>query len=339
MPARNEEAGLEESLRSVLAQDYPEDRLEAVWVDDRSTDGTGRVMDRLREEAGGERVRVLRLDGLPEGWLGKNHAIYTGVREPQGEWLLFADADVRFEPSAFRRAVAYAEREGLDHLTLVPELELEGYWLRGFAAFSFVSFLVYRGCYRANDPDAPMGVGIGAFNLIRRRAYEKVGTYSALALRPDDDLRLGSRVKEHGLGQRMLMGSPLLSVAWYPSLGGMIRGLEKNIFAVLDYSFPKVLFYAAVVPAATVWPFLALPFTRGLPLAAHAGAALAQLATFVIVNRFLGWRVLLLAPAYPLHALLVTYAMVRSTLLVLLRGGIYWRGTFYPTSLLRRGAV
>lgn len=334
VPVRNEEEALERAFRSVLAQDYPEEQLEAVWVDDRSTDGTGRLLDRLREEPASERVRVLNLDGLPEGWLGKNHAIYTGVRETRGEWLLFADADVRFEPSAFRRAVAYAEREGLDHLTLVPDLE--GYWLRGFAAFSFVSFLVYRGCYRANDPDSRMGVGIGAFNLIRRRAYEEVGTYSALALRPDDDLTLGSRVKAHGLGQRMLMGSPLLSVAWYPSLGGMMRGLEKNIFAVLDYSLPKVLFYAAVVPAATVWPFLALPLTRGLPRAAHAGAALAQLATFVIVNRFLGPQVLLLAPAYPLHALLVTYAMVRSTLLVLLRGGIYWRGTFYPTSLLRR---
>jgi glycosyltransferase involved in cell wall biosynthesis len=331
IPARNEERKLEGALRTVLGQDYP--HLEAILVNDRSTDGTGRTMERLT--AGRGDASVIQVEELPEGWLGKNNAIHVGTERASGDWLLFTDGDIHFHPAAFRRAIAYAEERSLDHLTLVPELKLSGYWLRGVVAFFYTAFLVHRGYYKANIPSSEMGVGIGAFNLIRREAYDEAGGYKALAQRPDDDLALGGRVKKLGLRQELALGHGLLEVEWYASLGEFFCGVEKNSFAALGYSVPKVVFYAAEIPALTAWPFAAAFLASGATAALYAGSVAAQVATFAVCNRFLRGRVFLLALGYPACALLFSYALLRSALLALARGGIYWRGTFYPLSLLK----
>ena len=331
IPARNEERKLEGALRTVLGQDYP--NLEAILVNDRSTDGTGRTMERLT--AGRGDASVIQVEELPEGWLGKNNAIHVGTERASGDWLLFTDGDIHFHPAAFRRAVAYAEERSLDHLTLVPELKLSGYWLRGVVAFFYTAFLVHRGYYKANIPSSETGVGIGAFNLIRREAYDEAGGYKALAQRPDDDLALGGRVKKLGLRQELALGHGLLEVEWYASLGEFFCGVEKNSFAALGYSVPKVVFYAAEIPALTAWPFAAAFLVSGATAALYAGSVAAQVATFAVCNRFLRGRVFLLALGYPACALLFSYALLRSALLALARGGIYWRGTFYPLSLLK----
>ena len=331
IPARNEERKLEGALRTVLGQDYP--HLEAILVNDRSTDGTGRTMEHLT--AGRGDASVIQVEELPEGWLGKNNAIHVGTERASGDWLLFTDGDIHFHPAAFRRAIAYAEERSLDHLTLVPELKLSGYWLRGVVAFFYTAFLVHRGYYKANIPSSEMGVGIGAFNLIRREAYDEAGGYKALAQRPDDDLALGGRVKKLGLRQELALGHGLLEVEWYASLGEFFCGVEKNSFAALGYSVPKVVFYAAEIPALTAWPFAAAFLASGATAALYAGSVAAQVATFAVCNRFLRGRVFLLALGYPACALLFSYALLRSALLALARGGIYWRGTFYPLSLLK----
>jgi glycosyltransferase involved in cell wall biosynthesis len=331
IPARNEERKLEGALRTVLGQDYP--NLEAILVNDRSTDGTGRTMEHLT--AGRGDATVIQVEELPEGWLGKNNAIHVGTERASGDWLLFTDGDIHFHSAAFRRAVAYAEERSLDHLTLVPELKLSGYWLRGVVAFFYTAFLVHRGYYKANIPSSETGVGIGAFNLIRREAYDAAGGYKALAQRPDDDLALGGRVKKLGLRQELALGHGLLEVEWYASLGDFFCGVEKNSFAVLGYSVPKVVFYAAEIPALTAWPFAAAFLASGATAALYAGSVAAQVATFAVCNRFLRGRVFLLALGYPACALLFSYALLRSALLALARGGIYWRGTFYPLSLLK----
>jgi glycosyltransferase involved in cell wall biosynthesis len=333
VPARDEERKLEGALRTVLGQDHT--NLEVILVDDRSTDGTGRIMERM--VAGHENAVVIHIEELPEGWLGKNHAVRVGAERARGDWLLLTDADVVFHPSTFRRAVAYAESKGLDHLTLIPDLRLSGYWLRSFVAFFYAAFLVLRGYYKTNVPSSKTGVGIGAFNLIRGGAYAKVGGYEALANRPDDDLTLGDRVKKLGLRQELALGHGLLEVEWYSSLDDLFRGIEKNVFAALGYSFAKTFGWIFVALAVMVWPFVAMFVSPRRTAALYSGAAAAQVATLAICNRFLGWRVLFHAIGYPVCVLLFVYALARSSLLALIRGGLYWRGTFYPLSLLKHG--
>ena len=331
IPARNEERKLEGALRTVLGQDHP--NLEVILVDDRSTDETGSIMERLcarREDAS-----VIHIEELPEGWLGKNHAVWVGARRARGDWLLLTDADVCFHPAAFRKAVDYAEERGLDHLTLIPDLRLSGYWLQSLVAFFYTAFLVLRGYYKANILSSDTGIGIGAFNLIRREAYEIVGGYEALAQRPDDDLTLGDRVKKLGLRQKLALGHGLLEVEWYASLGEFFRGVEKNSFAALGYSVPKTTGWVIIALAAMAWPFVGIFVSSRRTATLYLGAVAAQVATFAVCNRFLGLRAFLFALGYPFCVLLFTYTLARSALLALARGGIYWRDTFYPLSVLK----
>src|SRR5215210_3285113 len=126
IPARNEERNVEEALRSVLALDY--DNLEIEVVDDRSTDRTGEILDRMA--AAEPRLRIVHVRELPAGWLGKNHALWLGAAKATGEYLLFTDADIVMDPSALRRAVGAMHKadggDGLDHLTASPEIERTG---------------------------------------------------------------------------------------------------------------------------------------------------------------------------------------------------------------------
>jgi glycosyltransferase involved in cell wall biosynthesis len=334
VPARNEEAGVRAAVESMLRADYPD--IELIVVDDRSTDRTGAILAALARDYPG-RLRVLTVTELPPGWLGKNHALWVGARAASGDWLLFTDADVVFDPTCFRRAVVYAERERLDHLTLSPHILARGYWLNAFVAFFLFAFTTFQRPDLANDPKSRVGMGVGAFNLIRRAAYAAIGTHRALSLRPDDDMVLGKRVKRRGLRQRVLNGSDLLAVDWYPSLGAAIRGFEKNAFAGgANYSVPLALVTVTLLVATLVLPYAAVWRARGPTRWLLAGTIGVQAASFITTNRLNARHALRYFPAFPITALLFCFALLRSMSLALRHGGIRWRETFYPLAELRR---
>ena len=124
VPACNEASTLERAMQSLLAMDYP--RLEIIAVNDRSTDGTGELLERLA--AANPRLRVRHVTALPSGWLGKNHALHIASQEATGDWLLFTDADVVYTPDALLRAVSYARRVGADHLVVSPRIDTCDFW-------------------------------------------------------------------------------------------------------------------------------------------------------------------------------------------------------------------
>jgi glycosyltransferase involved in cell wall biosynthesis len=142
LAARDEERAVEESVASMLAQDYSGE-LEVIAVDDRSTDRTGEILDELATKHPG-RLRVLKVETLPEGWLGKTHALNVGAAEAAGQWLLFTDADVRFSAACFEAAVRYAIDEQLEHLSLPPEIVCRGVLLRSFVATFTLIFEMTR---------------------------------------------------------------------------------------------------------------------------------------------------------------------------------------------------
>ena len=350
IPARDEAPALHRALPTLLAQEHP--AVQLVVVDDRSTDATQQTVEALvgrwpsgrHEEA--PAVEVHRVERLPEGWIGKSHALWEGARRATGEWLLFTDADVCFDPTTVRRAVEYAERESLDHLALVPRLDLDGYWLRGAASFFYLGYMITLGMYRANIPSSRSGVGIGAFNLLRRPAYQAMGTYAALRLSPADDYSLGRAVKRAGLRQRLLTGVggsrglPLIRVRWYDSLGDFLRGIEKNVLPICGYNPLKVLGIVLSVQLTGVLPFLA-PLSRSVRgsrwvLGAFVAAAALNFASFAEFSRRQRHpNVLLLSAGYPIHVVISCYALLRAVAVVLRDGGITWRETFYPLSTLR----
>src|SRR5438132_14310762 len=335
VPARDDASSIRRPLESLLDQDYP--NLEVIAVDDRSAHGTSDV---LREVAAREpRLTELRVADLPAGWLGKNHALWRGAQRASGQLLLFTDADVVFAPGALRRALAYAVDQGLDHLTLAPRLIAHGVVLRAFVAFFGYAFITLWGAYLANDPNSKRGVGIGAFNLVRRDAYERIGTMRALSLRPDDDIRLGRRIRGFGFRQRVLNGSALLSVEWYPSLSAALAGLEKSMYSSLEYRVIDAAGVLLYLGATMVWPFVGIVLVGGIDrvLLAFVVACLmaALLETYrQSISLKLTPSALLVAVLLPFSAACFGWAIVRSVYLAETRG-VRWRGTIYPLSLLR----
>jgi len=334
VPARDEGSTIGRAVGSLLAQDYPD--LEIIVVDDRSSDATGDV---LRELAAKDtRLLVLRVDELPAGWLGKNHALWRGADRASGEWLLFTDADVVFAHTALRQAVAYAAAEGLDHLTLAPRLVARGLALRAFVAFFAYAFIALWGAYLANDPGTTRGVGIGAFNLVRRSAYERIGTMRALSLRPDDDIRLGRRLRGFGFRQRVLNGNDLITVEWYPSLGAAISGLEKSMYSSMEYRVLDAAGALVYLGATMIWPFAGVIALGGIDR-----VLLAIVLTCLVVGVLETYRqaispltpfAVLIALLMPFSAACWGYTIARSVYIAETRG-VRWRGTTYPLSLLR----
>jgi cellulose synthase/poly-beta-1,6-N-acetylglucosamine synthase-like glycosyltransferase len=201
VPARNEEADIEQSLLSLLALEYQ--NYEVLAVNDRSTDRTAEIMDGVAAHgAPSGTLRVLHVSELPPQWLGKTHAMWTAAQQATGDWLLFTDADVTFKPDSLRRVLAYAESEQADHVVLFPRILAKQPGERMMLAFFQTLFVFGHRPWKTSDPKAADHMGVGAFNLIRREVYESVGTYERLRLEVLDDMKLGKVVKIAGFRQR-----------------------------------------------------------------------------------------------------------------------------------------
>lgn len=330
--ARNEEEHINQSIQTQLTQTYK--NVEWILVNDRSEDATGKIMNNLEDSD--KRVKVIHIESLPEGWLGKNYALYKGFKQASGTLILFTDADVMYEPEAFSKAVGYLIKHRLDHMTAAPNLSAKPFWLKSFVAFFLFGFSYYKRPWLANNPRSKTGIGIGAFNMMTRSAYEKIGTHEQIKMRPDDDLQLGMKVKEAGLRQSFVTAMTLIEVEWYPSLKEALAGLEKNTFAGLHYRISMVLFSVFGVFVSQVIPFFTI-FSENNTLALLSAANiifLAILYTMVTkkMTRFSPWLFL----ALPFTAMLFIFSIIRASYLTFKRGGIIWRGTKYTLSELRK---
>lgn len=332
--ARDEAGAIGSALATLLASDYPE--LEIVVVDDRSRDGTGRIVDEIA--AGDPRLRAVHVTELPEGWLGKVHALDRGYAATTGEFVLFTDADVHFAPAALRRVVAHAVAREVDHVAVAPELLSRGFLQDALSAAFMTSFLVGTLAAEADRPGSRAYVGVGAFNLVRRSAFERTPGFAWLRLEILDDLGLGLMMKRSGAKATLAIGVGDVTIAWYPSLRAMAQGLDKNLFgAVCRYSAARLaaflVFAALFLPA----PFVALaaapaPWLPAVGVAAMVlGTAVAGILAFRTRRSIVPF---LFAPAG--GALLVAL-VVRSGWRCLRGGGVRWRDTFYPIAALREG--
>jgi glycosyltransferase involved in cell wall biosynthesis len=338
VPTRDEERAIKESVETMLSQSYSGD-LEVIIVDDRSTDGTGKILQTLKR-TDPDNLEVLRVHDLPEGWLGKNHALYLGAKSARGEWLLFTDADVRFSPLCFAYAIEYATRHGLHHLTLPPEILSRGLLLRGFVAAFTLIFTVTQRPWRARVPQSREAVGVGSFNLVRRDVYERIGSHRAIAMRPDDDMKLAKLVKKHGFRQDVAYGNGLVSVEWHESLREAIRGLGKSMFPGMDYRVDAAILASTLLFITNVLPFFSIIFSRGPARLVAAPGVFLTCAMYLFHARYTKSRTTLwYAVLHPFSVCVFLYAMFNSVITTLAKDGIEWRGTHYPLAHLKRNTL
>ena len=305
-------------------------------VNDRSTDRTGAILDEMARAY--PTFRIVHVKELPRGWLGKNYALYRGAQEASGDLLLFTDADVVMHPSTVSRAVGYMLAHQLDHLAIAPDVRMPGVLLQLFVGAFGIFFSLYARPWKAKDPKSKWCIGIGAFNLVRRDVYGAVGTHQRIAMRPDDDIKLGKLIKKHGYRQEFLFGTHMMHVEWYASVRELIDGLTKNAFAGVDYRVSAIVGASIAQFLMNVWPFLGIFLTHGATRAMNAVVVLAILALCRDTARFLTvvpWH----GVAFPVATLLFIYIMWRSMLTALFHGGINWRGTHYPLAELKANKV
>ncbi len=330
VPARDEAAKIEAAMRSKLALDYP--NFELIAVDDRSRDATGAILDRLAAED--PRLVVIHLDALPEGWLGKSHAMHVAAARALGDYLLFTDADVFFATDILRKAVTACEGGSLDHLTLAPHLECSGFFEQVLHAYFFVLLCIGAQPWLVRTPFRMSYLGMGAFNLVRRSAYEHCGGHAAIRLDVLDDVKLGKLIKHSGLKQDALDAGGGLSVQWQDSFFGVIRGLEKNGFAIFEYSLVKLVGYSLVVVLFNLFPYAAILIWPDLRGSGWLASVLFLHAATAVTARMLGSSAVV-SLGLPVAILALLYTMWRSAYLTLKRQGVRWRDTFYPLSVLR----
>ncbi|HYO63843.1 MAG TPA: glycosyltransferase [Pyrinomonadaceae bacterium] len=334
VPARNEERRvLEESVRSMLAQDYG--RCEVVAVNDRSTDATGPILRSIA--ADDARLRVVEGAEPPPGWLGKPHAMRQALSAARGEWVLATDADMLYEPEALRTSVARALDARLDALTLLPQVVCLAFWERVFMPTFGWFMLLARPLERVNDPRRGESLGIGGFFLIRRETLERVGGYDAVRDQVAEDLSLADVLKSSGARLRVENGQLLVRTRMHPTFADIWEAFSRNLFAGAEFALWRTALGAGSVILFSVTPPL-LALLCALALLAGGDAALwrplfvpsllvwlLQVFTLAVVNRVWGipLRYALTAPLG--HALFVAI-FLNSAARIASGRGVTWKG-------------
>ena len=337
VPARNEGEHIRATLQHLLALDYS--NYEIIAVNDRSTDGTGQIMDEVATaNARPDRLKIIHVTELPARWMGKTHAMWRAGQQATGDWLLFTDADVLFKPDSVRRAVAYAEAERADHVVLFPRMIMKRPGEKMMVAFFQTMFVFGHRPWKVADPKTRDHMGVGAFNLVRRPVYDAVGSYFALRMEVLDDMKLGKVVKNAGFKQRVVFGEDLISIYWVKGAFGMVDNLTKNFFALLSFQWWRTVASLVGMGFLNLGPFVGILLAHGW---ARVPYAIALVSLFLI---YYGMSRRSPIPPYyfflhPLSSSLGMYTLLLSMIRTLANDGIVWRGTKYPLEELRKGMV
>jgi GT2 family glycosyltransferase len=326
VPARNEEQCLGRCLESLVGQQ--DIAFEVLVVDDGSTDRTRAIAESFPQ------VQVLDAGALPQGWTGKNHAVWQGAQRARGRWLLFTDADTVHEPGSLAAAVAEAEQHGAALLSYSPRQEVAGFWERALMPVIFAELAATYPPSQVSDPQSPVAAANGQYLMISREAYEAIGGHRAVAGSLLEDVAIARRVKESGRALRFRYGGDAVRTRMYRSLGQMWEGWTKNL-ALL---FPHPIRLAVLRGLE----FLIIASAAGVALGAFlfdfAGAMLALLVLALAWFAFLG-RIrrahfgatenALAVFGLPLFAVL----LVRSQRHHGMRGSVEWKGRKYPQAV------
>ena len=331
VPARNEARNIERSVGSILATEYQP--IEVIVVDDRSSDGTGEIVERLAlSDAAAGRLRLVRGAELPEGWFGKSWAIVQGYRGARGELLLFTDADTWHHPELLPRTVTILTAERVHLVSVVARQEMVTFWERLVQPHVLLALASRVGDLRRVNRTRITwdAIASGAYIVTTRPAYDAVGTHEAVRGAIAEDVALAQAYVRHHLDIFLTHAAQWMSVRMYRSLAEIVEGWSKNLALGVPLMFPPLPFVRRVAPYLMWLPALCwvLPpllwAVYGWSWA--AATTLVSLAIWIAVYRAEG-APMRYALLYPLGAAMVAYIMIRSAL----RGSrkVEWRGRTY----------
>ncbi|MDQ3928292.1 MAG: glycosyltransferase, partial [Chloroflexota bacterium] len=335
VPARNEEANILPLLRTLLRQEYPHDRYHITVVDDGSTDDTATLARNLA--AGNPRLRVIQAPNLPEGWTGKNHALWTGSQQAaDADWLLFVDADTRHHPLMLASAVQHAEEVKADLLSLVTAMQLASFWDRVVVPQVGELYTLLVGSMDAVNGNGNSAAANGQFILMRPELYRRVGATEPVGSDVAEDRALAAACKASGATIRLDYGRRLVSTNVYDSFRSMWRGYSKTLFWATGHDTTHALSVAFALGFYAFAPLIDL--MRGLAThesqvrASRIRNATLQLVPMLLLRaavcRQLGIPIRC-AATYPLSVVVGNSMLLYSLYQVLSGRGVGWKGRTY----------
>ncbi len=325
VPARNEEANIPRLLASLVRQDYPQ--YEIIVVNDASTDNTAAIVQGYTRDG----VRLISIDGPPEGWTGKNYACWTGAGYARYPWLLFVDADTELASCALRSTIQFAVKRDIHALSLFPQQRCETFWERLLLPFAYQQYFVGTDA-RVNESDGP-ALANGQYFFIHRTAYEQVNGHAANAGSIVDDAALAVSLKRKGIVSLACRGEGLVSVRMYTNLQQIANGFGKNIYPYLQES-PLTGIQTAI--STTLASAVALLFVDARREKSYLLFFIAVLAYIAQVLSALPWlkhfgiarRYALLTPFAALTFLAIA---INSLLHTIVGHSVAWKGRSYAT--------
>lgn len=326
VPARNEVANLPRLLASLLSQGYP--LYEIIVVDDASTDGTATLVQNYSNKG----VRLIRTDGPPQGWTGKNHACWIGASNALYPWLLFVDADIELAPLALHSTMSFAYQQNVRALSLFPHQHCETFWERSLLPFAYQQYFVGINAQAVQRKHGPI-LANGQYFLIDRDAYRQVGGHAKNAASIVDDVALATSLKQYGITALTCRGETLVSVRMYTNLRQIANGFGKNSYLYLQQS-PQAGVQTAMSTALAA--SVALLFRDAYREKSHRLFFIATLAYMAQILNFIPWlkrfgisiQYALLAPFAAFVFLLIA---LNSLLHTVTGRSVAWKGRRYAT--------
>jgi chlorobactene glucosyltransferase len=339
VPARNEEANIARVVRSLARQ---QGIREILVVDDQSEDRTQEILAGLETEI--PRLRTLCVGSLPEGWLGKTHAVAEGARAATGDWLLFTDADTEHLSGSLAELLERAERERADLLSVSPGQETPTWWEKSVIPLIYVELSRLFRFEDVSDPQSPAAAANGQYLLVRREIYERSGGHEAVKAEILEDVELARRIKSLGGRLIFLPGARWVRTRMYHSFGNMWRGWSKNLYLLCGGNLRRMLGTVTSLWLPDVLPVAGFVAACLWLIAGQAtvSAALAAIGFFLVVlGRQWDYRRALarlgftpaLASYQMIGAILVGGLLLNSARVHRAAGRIEWKGRYYP----RRG--
>ncbi len=240
VPARNEAGMLQETLPSLLKQDY-HGTFHIYLVDDGSDDGTAATAAHLAEYSGmSDRLTVVKASPTPEGWAGKVWAMQQGLTSTTGfraRYLLLTDADIVHPVDSLRKLVSKAVDEELDTVSVMAKMKTVSGWEK-FLMPAFVYFFSMLYPFRwVNDPDLPTAAAAGGCLLVRRAALEQAGGFKGISGKLIDDCSLARAVRDSGGRTWLGYSEEVNSARRYESPSEIWNMVSRSAYEQLKHSW------------------------------------------------------------------------------------------------------
>jgi glycosyltransferase involved in cell wall biosynthesis len=332
IPARNEEASIRRAVESIAAQPEIE---EVIVANDQSTDRTAAILSELSVRI--PKLKILNVEALPSGWVGKNYAVSLGAAAAHGEWLLFTDADTCHLPGSTRRALHDAVGRDAVLVSYSPEQELDSFWERALIPFVYCRLAAKFSYAQVNDPSLPEAAANGQFLMVLRDVYLKTGGHAATPAEILEDVALARRIKQAGYSIYFTAPIGIVRTRMYRSFSAMWYGWTKNLYPLIGGSplsllteLSEILPWLEIGVLTFVWATLLRTAPEAFPL-----VAMFLLLTFL--GRSIRYGVELHKNLYPFSFIkyYVPGIVLYTTALIVSSwkntwGAVAWKGRSYP---------